>query len=60
MTKFDEFGFVFSSFALLVSGVIAIYYAAVGKDLEKKLTYIALALIIAFYAGMLIGSIKVR
>lgn len=60
MTKFDEFEFIFSGLALLFSGAIAIYYGAVGKDLEKKLTYIALALIIAFYAGMLIGSIKVR
>ena len=60
MSKFDEFGFIFSALALLFSGFVAIYYVAVEKDLEKKLTYIALALIIAFFAGMFIGSIKVR
>lgn len=60
MSKFDEFGFIFSVLALLFSGFVAMYYGAVGKDLEKKLTYITLALIIAFFAGVFIGSIKVR
>lgn len=60
MTKLTQFEFIFAIIAVMFAGSVSLYYGGFGKDLEKKITYIAFAIVIAFLAGALIGSINVK